>query len=321
MRQQSRVKAAELHRLVIHRLEAVQSITRTNRRQHRCHAGRFGDGLRAEKQQILDQPVRSVGAAFGKRGVLQEDARGRTLDVNIDTQEALRQSIKITSRYFPEHAGLSAGLCLGETQAHIPEALRRLRITGAHDFQDKLIEQLPGCFVVSPCIDRQIRDRLNPAQFEYPEISRMNAISPDQALNITVLRKQGNGGYRLVCQDTFEILRQGKTCEFNFGRSVLAALLRTLDKSLHCRLHGAQNQRRRAQAHHLKRAHGLMQLLTRNTQLTGIQRGKVRTTRQFGIPDKTLQRLGRAIQRLAQFVQYPGQRAQIIDSQVKFSGC
>ncbi|MES2956263.1 MAG: hypothetical protein V4711_12470 [Pseudomonadota bacterium] len=267
------------------------------------------------------QPVRSVGAAFGKRRVLQQDARSRPLDINIDTQEALRHRLKIASRDFPEHAGFPTRLRLGKAQAHIPEALRRLRVTGAHYFQNQLIQQLPGCFIVSPRIDRQIRDRLNPAEFEYPQISGMDAISPDQALNITVLRKQGNGGYRPVCQDTFEILRQGETCEFNFGRCVLAALLRALDKPLHCRFHGTQNQRRCAQTHHLKRAHGLMQLLTRNTQLAGIQRGKVGTSCQFSIPDKALQGLGRAIQRLAQFVQYPGQRAQIIDSQVKFSGC
>ncbi|MES2688542.1 MAG: hypothetical protein V4706_17100 [Pseudomonadota bacterium] len=233
----------------------------------------------------------------------------------------MRQSFEISSRDLPEHAGLTTGLRLGKAQAHIPEILRCLRIAGAHDFQHQLIQQLPRRFIVSPHIDRQIRDGLDPAQFEYPEIRRMNAISPYQALNIPILRKQGHGRHGLVCQNTFQILRQGKTGELDFGRRILAALLGTLDKSLHCRFHGTQNQRRGAQAHHLKCAYGLMQLLTRNTQLAGVERGEVGTSRQFSIPHKALQGLGRTIQRLPQFVQYPGQWAQIIDSQVKFSGC
>ena len=92
---------------------------------------------------------------------------------------------------------------------------------------------------------------------------------------------------------------------------VLAAEFRPLYKLLRQRLHGPQDLGRRAETDHLKGPYGLMQLLAGNPQLAGIDLGQVRAACGIGIANKAPQGLGRAIERFAQFIQHPGQRAEV----------
>ena len=75
---------------------------------------------------------------------------------------------------------------------------------------------------------------------------------------------------------------------FNLAGSILAALLRMLNKLLYCSLHRPEHQRRASKAYHLQGAYRLMQLLACNTQLAGIQRGQVRAFRGLSVSHETL---------------------------------
>ena len=124
----------------------------------------------------------------------------------------------------------------------------------------------------------------------------MDTIGTHQPLNIAVLRKQRDRRNRLVRQHAFKVFGQCKTGLLDLGRGILAAQLGMLDKFLDRRFHGTQNQCRCTQTHHLKCTYRLMQLLTGNTQLTGIKRCQVGPTRQLGVANKTFQGLGGAVQ-------------------------
>ena len=96
----------------------------------------------------------------------------------------------------------------------------------------------------------------------------------------------------------------------------ITAKLRALHKFLCQCFHAAQHSGRHFEPHHFQSSYGLVQLLSSNAQLTGIQRRQIRPTCKFGIAHKTLQRLDGTIKRFAQFIKHPGQRAQI-----RLDGC
>jgi hypothetical protein len=68
---------------------------------------------------------------------------------------------------------------------------------------------------------------------------------------------------------------QEKPASSILADGVLGAQHWRLDELLHRRFHGAQHQRRGAHAHHLQRAHGLVQLLARGAQLARVQGAEV----------------------------------------------
>ena len=154
-----------------------------------------------------------------------------------------------------------------------------------------------------------------------PQVSRVNPVGAHQLTHIAVLRKQRNRRDRLVRQHTIEVLSQCKAGPFDFGGCVLIAVFRLLKKALHSSFHRPQHQGRLCQAHHFQCANGLVQLLACDAKLPRIHRGQVSPARSFGIAHKTFERFGRSIQRFAQFIQHPGQRAQITNTCVKVGGC
>ena len=78
---QRRVKAAKLHRLVIHRFEAGQAVSGTHNRKNGRIGSAWRNRLAAEKKQILRQAIRRIGFAFGQGGVLQQHPGCGTFDV------------------------------------------------------------------------------------------------------------------------------------------------------------------------------------------------------------------------------------------------
>ena len=148
----------------------------------------------------------------------------------------------------------------------------------------------------------------------------MNTLGPDQLLHIAILRKEGHGRDGLVSQHTLQIFCQGKTGVFNLGHGILSTELWMLHKLLRSRLHGSQQQRRTGQAHHFQHTDGLMQLLAGNSQLTGIYCRKIRTARHFGVPRRTFERFGSALQRLSKLLKHPSQRAQVAHGGIRFGG-
>ncbi|MFD2301333.1 hypothetical protein ACFSPA_21750 [Paracidovorax citrulli] len=89
---------------------------------------------------------------------------------------------------------------------------------------------------------------------------------------------------------------------------------------LHRRFHGAQHEGRRAHAHHLQRAAGLVQLLARDAQRPGVQRGEIGLARGLGIAHEAAHGLDGAVERLAQLIQHPGQGPEILLSLAPIRG-
>ena len=159
---------------------------------------------------------------------------------------------------------------------------------------------------------RQHQLRLTKPRLCRPQIGRVHTRNARQRLHIAVLRKQGHGGHRLARQHAFEVFTQGKAGAFQHTGRVIGAHFRALHKLLYSRLHRPQHQGRRAHAHHLQCTAGLVQLLARNAQWSGIQCRQVRLQRQLGIMDKTAQCLDCAVERFPQLIAHPGERTQIL---------
>ena len=149
----------------------------------------------------------------------------------------------------------------------------------------------------------------------------MNPVCTHQLLNIAVLGKQGHRRNRPVSQHTFEVFRQGKAGVLDFGDCLLAAMLGLQDKLLHRCFHSAQHQHRPSQADHLQGTHSLVELLTGNAQLAGINGGQIRATRRLSIPGKAFECFCRAVQRFAKLVEDPGQRAQVVHGEIGLGCC
>ena len=93
LRQHRRVKQAEDGCLVIDRLAVLQAPCRADGFQHRgFFALRLG--LRAEKQQILREPFGNGMLASRQRGVLNQNARGRALDIHVRLEQAMPQCLE-----------------------------------------------------------------------------------------------------------------------------------------------------------------------------------------------------------------------------------
>ena len=93
LRQHRRVKQAEDGRLVIDRLAVLQAPCRADGFQYRgFFALRLG--LRAEKQQVLREPFGNGALASRQRGVLNQNARGRALDIHVRLEQAMPQCLE-----------------------------------------------------------------------------------------------------------------------------------------------------------------------------------------------------------------------------------
>ncbi|MEO8013727.1 MAG: hypothetical protein ABI642_06245 [Polaromonas sp.] len=139
-------------------------------------------------------------------------------------------------------------------------------------------------------------------------------------MNIAELREQGHGGKRLVGHDAFKILCQGEAGALDFGDCVLAAKFWLLYKLLYRSLHGAEHHGRLCKSDHFQYPNRLMELLACGAQLAGVGRPQVRTACGFSLFCKSLERLGRGLQRFTELVEHPGQRAQVTHDDIGFGG-
>ena len=140
----------------------------------------------------------------------------------------------------------------------------------------------------------------------------MDTFSAHQFDHVTVLGKQRNRRGRLAFEDAFEVFGQRKTGTLHFIRGIVAAQLGALDKLLRHSLHGAQHLGRGCKPDHLQRTHRLVQLLTRNAELTRVQLCQIRAACQFCVAHEPAHGFGGTIQRFFQLVKNPGQWAQIV---------
>ena len=172
--------------------------------------------------------------------------------------------------------------------------------------------------VIRQGFSRHGQRRFQPAPLERPQVGRVNPVGTDQLQHITVLRKKGDGIHRPARQHTFKVFRQCKAGPLNPGCSILVAMFRLLQKLLDGGLHGPKYQGRTWQSDHFQCAHGLVQLLARDSQLPGLKRGQIGSARGLCLPYKTLERLCCALQGFAKLVKNPSQGAKVIDAGIEY---
>ncbi len=140
----------------------------------------------------------------------------------------------------------------------------------------------------------------------------MHALGTGQCLRRTVLGEQRYGRDLLARQHAIEVLHQGKAGALDDAGGLVGTQFRPLHELLHGRFHGPQHQSGRAHADHFQRTAGLVQLLARDAQGTGVQRSQVGLARDVGVADKAAHGLDGPIQRLAQLVEHPRERPQVL---------
>lgn len=94
----------------------------------------------------------------------------------------------------------------------------------------------------------------------------MHALVADQFEHVAVLREQRHRGHGLAGQERVEEIGDGKAGALDLLDRAVGAALRLGNEALHRELDGAEHQRRCGVAHHLQRAHGLVQLLAGHLQ-------------------------------------------------------
>ena len=149
----------------------------------------------------------------------------------------------------------------------------------------------------------------------------MDTVRAGQLLHVTILGEQSHGRSGLAHQHAFEIFGQRETGPLHLGGRGLVAKLRLLDEFLYGRFHAPQYVGGCAQAHHLERTDRLVQLLARDAQMAAIHRRHVRTTRKRRVANEAPQRSGSRVEGLAQLVQHPSQRAQVIGCDIDIGCC
>ena len=176
-----------------------------------------------------------------------------------------------------------------------------------------MVHVAPNLCTVSQRLRRGRYRDWQPTPLRGPQVRGMNAVCASQFLQRTVLGKQSYRRGSFALQYAIQIFSECKARALHAIRGLITAEFRTLHKFLCQRLHRTQNFCRGHQAHHLQRPHRLVKLLASDTQVTGIKLRQIRASCQFGITYKPAHRFGRTVQRLAQLVQHPSQRAQIAD--------
>ena len=124
----------------------------------------------------------------------------------------------------------------------------------------------------------------------------MHPLGFDHFSNVTVLCKQSHSAGSFAFEHAFQIFCQCKTGPLHFIGRFITALLGPLHKFLRQRFHHAHDLGRTAEAHHLQCANRLVQLLTGDAQMAGIQARQVGAARQICVAHKTAHRLGGTVQ-------------------------
>ena len=312
LRQHHGIKATKTALLIIHGRKAIQGKSAPHRLQCRGLPGIGVTRLGTEKKQVLHQPIAHGRVALGQRGVLHEHTRGHSFHVHIRDKQPLRKCLKKTSANLPERSWLFLRLRGSQSQRKIAQITGSVRATLFDDLQHGLIKPGTGLNAIRHRGSVYRRCRLTKTPLRRPQVGRMNAVYTGQGLHIAVLRKQRYSRHRFAGEHAVQVFTERKTGTLQYCGGFVCAQLRALHIPLDSRLHRPQDQGGRSHAHHLQRTTGLVQLLARHAQGTGIQRRQIRLLGYLGIVDKAAQRLDGSVQRLAQFIQHPGQRPQIL---------
>ena len=233
----------------------------------------------------------------------------------------MRQCLEEARRQLPEDDGVPAGCTVGQAQAHHAEFRGRVGIAFAHELEHTMIE--PGSHLgsIAQALRTRRRRRVDPAPGLRPQVGWMDAIGACQFLNLPVLGKQAKRRARPVAQLALQVFEKRETRTLHRRCGLVAADLRPLDELLNGSLHAAHHLRCNALAHHVERAHHLVQLLACHSQVARVQRRHVDAARRLGLVDKALQRLRGRLDGLAGLLEHPRQRAEITRIDDRAVGC
>ena len=309
--QKGGVEAAELLVRVVHRTAVGQPVSLPHGRHHGRLPGINRNSPRAEKHNVLCQPLGHRAAALGLRHILLQDAGCGLFGVDVTFKKLLRDAFEIGGAQHPKGLLLARRCCRSEAHTQCLQPARRCQVLVFHQAQDGVVHLAPhlgahrarhGTFGHSNGLPLPAGD---------PEICRMDAISAAQIEQGLVLREQRDRRSRFALEQAFQIFVKREAGALEATCDGVVAQLGALHTFLRQGLHRPQKLGGRLQPDHLQRAHRLVQLLAGDAQVARVEQAGVRAVGQLGIAHKATHRLGRAIQRLVQLFQNPRQRPQI----------
>ena len=308
-----RVEAAQCAGRVVGRRVVREAVDLAHRRQTRRDttiARRIGLG--AKEQQVLRQPLGHIAVALLDDSQLREQARRDPLAENVGLEQALGLSLEHGRRQLPQRGGLQAGGPGPQAGADVAESAHgRCRRT-AHQGQQLALEGGMRGRVGIVWHRLRIGRQFSPLPVKGPQIGRMDPVRAGRVLRGAVLRKQRQRRDGLAGQHARQVVEQGKRGALDVVDHPRGQLVRFGHAVLDGRLAGPQQRRRRRQADQFQRAHALVDLLARGAQHDRIDGVHVGADHRLGFLDETSQRLVRRIERAAQFVVHPRQRAQVV---------
>ncbi len=261
LRQHGRVVSTQGGDVVVHSRRNAQAEGLAHGRQ----LGRFlfghVAGLRAEKEQVVQQGFRHLRLALRQGHELHQYPGEGTLDIHVGGQQPLRHRFEETGGHAPEGACAGVVRTRRKTGAQLDQLLGGGLAVGLDNQQHQPVKQRTDRCVAGQGRAVRWSVDIDTMVIKGPQICRVHTLGCSQFLNFAVLGKQSHRLHRLVVQHGFEVFDQGKTGALDLGRRRFVAGLRTLDKALHGGLHGAEHMGWRAQADHLQRPHRLVQLL------------------------------------------------------------
>ncbi len=201
----------------------------------------------------------------------------------------------------------------GQTGEQLAQCRRRRPVGLAHQGQRRRLDVRTQRVVRAPGRGAGVDLDFLPLPVVQPEVGRMDAVRAGQLLHRQVLREQRQRRHGLVGQQAPQVVQQRKRGPLDGLDGCDVERHGPAAEPLQRGLVGAQQLRRRGQTHQLQRPDALVQLCPRRAQYAGIDGVDVGTRHRLGLLEVAPHRLVRRLQRAAQFVLHPGQRAQVVN--------
>ena len=203
-----------------------------------------------------------------------------------------------------------AGAEAGADLAHLRGRGERLR--AAHQRQQVALELGAHGRIGLARNDVGVALDLAPAPVDRPEVGRMDALGLDRFLHRAIGREERQRRDLLAREQARQVVEQAERGVLEVGDELGRERLRLGDAALDRRLAGAQDDRRGRQADQLERADALVDLRARRAQHAGVDRIDVRAGDRLGVLQEAAQRLVRGLERAAQLLVDPGDRAEVV---------
>ena len=281
-----------------------------------------GGALGAEEQQVLGKALGDFTIAALQHPKLRKQARRHPLGKHVGRQQPARLRLKDSGRQLPQsgavrvcRAGTGTGTGTstqaGTDLAHAGRGQRWFVVT--HQLEQLSLQQASGGGVGVARSRLAARGQVGPAPVHLPQVGRVNAVGAGDLEHGTVLGEHRQRRHRLARQHARQVVEQRERCTLDVFNGGQRHRLWLGDKSNHRGFAGAKDRGRSAQPDQFEGADTLMDLDPRATQDGRVDHVDIRGSERFGFLQVASQRLVRILQRAAQFVMHPRQRAEVVD--------